>query len=166
MCKPFSISLTEIMAMQSQTKHPFFLAFSDLDDVLERSKFKLSSGRVPEVVLKCYDMAMDKLAQPSLTDKQCKNITNYHVWEYIIEKGPVGLEWFEDQTRVDEACEVRINEAREACARLRTLRDFMQDRMNNHALSNPDAHNLVQCVDAILQAYDEHINESSDDESF
>jgi hypothetical protein len=103
----------------------------------------------------CYLAAKDQLAQTPLTDEIIGKILNESVWCYIVEMGPVHLAWFGPSTRINEAC-----------ARVRTLKTFMQDRLRGDVLSTSDAQNFVQCVDAILKAYDEHINESSDDESF
>jgi hypothetical protein len=132
-------------------------AVSILNKELEHDRCITIPGNarsVAHAVNYCYLVAKNQLAQTPLTDEKVENILNEYVWHYIVEMGPVHLAWFGPSTRINEAY-----------ARVRTLKTFMQDRLNNHTMSSPDAHSLVQCVDAILKAYDEHINESSDDDS-
>jgi hypothetical protein len=121
-------------------------AVSILNKELEHDRCITIPGNarsVAHAVNYCYLMAKNQLAQTPLTDEKVENILNEYVWCYIVEMGPIHLAWFGPSTRINEAC-----------ARVRTLMTFMQDRLNNHTMSSPDAHNLVQCVDAILKAYD------------
>jgi hypothetical protein len=120
-------------------------AVSILNKELEHDRCITIPGNarsVAHAVNYCYLVAKNQLAQTPLTDEKVENILNEYVWHYIVEMGPVHLAWFGPSTSTNEAC-----------ARVRTLKNFMQDRLRGDALSNPDAHNLVQCVDAILEAY-------------
>jgi hypothetical protein len=144
-------------SISPRTLDDLTVAVSILNKELEHDRCITIPGNarsVAHAVNYCYLVAKNQLAQTPLTDEKVGHILNESVWHYIVEVGPIHLAWFGPSTRINEAC-----------ARVRTLMTFMQDRLNNHTMSSPDAHNLVQCVDAILVAYDEHINESSDDDS-
>ena len=141
-------------SISPRTLDDLTVAVSSLSKALQHPvHYTGDSSSISRAVKYCYEMAKHQLAQP-ITDEQIQNISNEYVWCYIIEMGPIHLAWFGPSTSINQAC-----------ARLHTLKTFMQDRLRGDALSSPDAHNLVQCVDAILQAYDEHINESSDSDS-
>ena len=121
-------------------------AVSILNKELEHDRCITIPGNarsVAHAVKYCYLTAKDQLAQP-ITDEQIQNISNEYVWHYMVEMGPIHLAWFGPSTRINEAC-----------ARVRTLMTFMQDRLRGDVLSTSDAQNFVQCVDAILVAYDD-----------
>jgi hypothetical protein len=130
-------------SISPRTLDDLTVAVSSLSKALHKPvHYTGDSSSISRAVKYCYDTAKHQLAQP-ITDEQIQNISNESVWCYIIEMGPIHLSWFGPSTRINEAC-----------ARVRTLMTFMQDRLNNHTMSSPDARNLVQCVDAILKAYD------------
>jgi hypothetical protein len=139
-------------SISPRTLDDLTVAVSSLSKALQHPVHYTGDSRsISRAVKYCYLVAKNQLAQP-ITDEQIQNISNEYVWCYIIEMGPIHLAWFGPSTSINQAC-----------ARVRTLMTFMQDRLRGDALSNPDAHSLVQCVDAILEAYDEHIaNKDSD----
>ena len=130
-------------SISPRTLDDLTVAVSSLSKALQHPvHYTGDSSSISRAVKYCYEMAKHQLAQP-ITDEPIQSISNEYVWCYIVEMGPVHLAWFGPSTRINEAC-----------ARVRTLKTFMQARLRGDVLSSPDAHNLVQCVDAILQAYD------------
>jgi len=113
------------------------------------------NGRsITQAVKSCYEMAKETLGQP-VAQEHLYDIGNEAVWFYIVEKGPVHKEWFGESDSTKQACE-----------QILTIKAFMQNRLDNHALSSQDARKFTHCVDTILEAYNKHLNEASDHDSF
>jgi len=101
-----------------------------------------------------YKTAKAHLGQ-EVTPEQIQKICSGDVWHYIIERGPVCLEWFGDSLPTNVACEHVL-----------TAKDILEKVVKSSLLTLADAERFVRCIDSIRELYDNRGGDCLDSQSW